>query len=491
MKKNMPWYLVPLVIAIIALLIAGFFLIGQDGQLDPRQVTTGGPINNSGQSSGVKLLIPALLEDKNPAPGKAEFDLVVQYGRKEFVPGSAADTLGYNGDYLGPVIKVTKGDDVQINVNNTLDEPTTVHWHGLEVAGEMDGGPHNVISPKSVWQPHFIIDQPAATLWYHPHLLNKTGEQVYKGLAGLIYIEDENSLNLEIPKDYGVNDIPLIIQDKRFTQNGGIPYDLTMNDLMTGFFGNTVIVNGGINPGLDVKNEIIRLRILNGSNARTYDLNFSGNQKFYQIASDGGFLKESVTLNSLVIAPAERAEILVDLSGYKIGDQLILRESANQLMRITISQEISKFGSIPKKLVQFTDYNKSNVLHSRLFIMSGMGPMVAINGKQMDMNVIDETIQLDELEEWVIRNDSSGMGMGMMGNSSPHPFHVHGVQFQIIERNGQPPPLNERGWKDTVLVEAGGSVRILVTFKNKGMYMYHCHILEHEDLGMMGQIMVE
>ena len=117
--------------------------------------------------------------------------------------------------------------------------------------------------------------------------------------------------------------------------------------------------------------------------------------------------------------------------------------------------------------------------------------MVAINGKQMDMNVIDETIQLDELEEWVIRNDSSGMGMGMMGNSSPHPFHVHGVQFQIIERNGQPPPLNERGWKDTVLVEAGGSVRILVTFKNKGMYMYHCHILEHEDLGMMGQIMVE
>ncbi|MFZ2258254.1 MAG: multicopper oxidase domain-containing protein, partial [Clostridiaceae bacterium] len=210
-------------------------------------------------------------------------------------------------------------------------------------------------------------------------------------------------------------------------------------------------------------------------------------------ASDGGFLKESVALNSLVIAPAERAEILVDLSGYKIGDQLILRDSANQLMTLTITQEIKKSGGIPNQLVQFTDYNKADVLHSRLFIMSGMGPMVAINGKQMDMNVIDETIKLNELEEWVIRNDTSGMGMGMgmMGNSSPHPFHVHGVQFQIIERNGQPPPLNERGWKDTVLVEDGGSVRILVTFKKKGMFMYHCHILEHEDLGMMGQIMVE
>ncbi|MFZ2256508.1 MAG: multicopper oxidase domain-containing protein [Clostridiaceae bacterium] len=337
MKKYAPWYLVVMVIAIIGLLITGFFLIGQEGPLNNGQVTPNAPLTNNGQSSGPKLLIPALLEDKNPAPGKAEFDLVVQYGHKEFRPGSVADTLGYNGDYLGPVIKVTKGDDVQINVNNTLDEPTTVHWHGLEVAGEMDGGPHNVILPKTVWQPHFTIDQPAATLWYHPHLLNKTGEQVYKGLAGLIYIEDENSLNLEIPKNYGVNDIPLIIQDKRFTQNGAIPYDLNMNDLMTGFFGNTVIVNGGINPVLEVKNEIIRLRILNGSNARTYDLNFSGNQKFYQIASDGGFLKESVALNRLVIAPAERAEILIDLSDYKIGDKLTLRDSANQLMTLTIT----------------------------------------------------------------------------------------------------------------------------------------------------------
>ncbi|NLY37455.1 MAG: multicopper oxidase domain-containing protein [Tissierellia bacterium] len=493
MGKNTKWYLIIALSVITIVFFAGYVSAGMGNKFGGGNRTTERPLVSDVQNSGVKLPMLLLLEDKNPEAGKAEFDLVVKYGQHEFKSGYKADTLGYNGDYLGPIIKVTKGDEIRINVNNTLNEPTTVHWHGLEVIGEMDGGPRQVIMPDTMWKPHFTIDQPAATLWYHSHLMDKTGEQVYKGLAGLIYIEDQISVNLDIPKEYGVNDIPLIVQDKRFTGSGDISYDLNMRDIMNGFYGDTVIINGSINPVLDVSNETIRLRLVNASNARTYEFVFSHDQEFFQIASDGGFLKESVELKTISLSPAERAEILLDLSDYLIGDTIVLKDGTNDLMTINIVKETNISSSIPKSLLAFTDYNKKDAVRIRKFVMSGMGPMVTINGKQMDMDVIDEMVKLEELEEWIISNESSGMGMGMgmMENPTPHPFHVHGAQFQVIERNSNPPPLNERGWKDTVLVNHGEEVRILIKFRKEGLFMYHCHILEHEDSGMMGQFLVE
>jgi len=488
MNKNVKWYLVIAISIILLILYAGYFFTNMGRGLRGDSIRTDEPLNNNEKEIGNKLPIPPLLKDKNPEENKAEFDLKVQYGRKEFIPGYETNTLGYNGDYLGPIIKVNKGDDVKINISNALDEPTTVHWHGLEIPGEMDGGPHQVIDPNTTWEPYFTIDQPAATLWYHPHLLHKTGEQVYKGLAGLIYIEDEASKKLKIPKDHGVNDIPLIIQDKRFTDNGNISYDLSMRDLMNGFLGDTVLINGAINPELDVKNEVIRLRLLNGSNARSYEFNFSDDTKFYQIASDGGFLEKSIEMNKVSLAPAERAEILIDLSDYNVGDKISLRASNYKLMTINIVENSNKTTDIPKDLVEIIDYNREEVVRKRAFVMSGMGPMVTINGKQMNMDRIDEKLNLGELEEWIISNESAGMGMM---NSIPHPFHVHGVQFQVIERDGKMPPLNERGWKDTVMVDNGEKVNILAKFRKKGLFMYHCHILEHEDSGMMGQFLVE
>lgn len=249
------------------------------------------------------------------------------------------------------------------------------------------------------------------------------------------------------------------------------------------------LINGAIGPELDVKNELVRLRILNGSNARSYDFNFSDKTKFYQIASDGGFLEKSVEMTNVILAPAERAEILVDFSEYKVGDKITFRDTENNLMTINIIEDSTKKADIPKKLVDMPKYDKDEIVRSREFVMSGSGPMVAINGKQMDMNRIDEELKVNELEEWVVSNESSG-GMGMM-SSSPHPFHVHGVQFQIIERNGDKPPLNEQGWKDTVMVKSNEKVKLLVNFREKGLFMYHCHILEHEDSGMMGQFTVE
>jgi len=469
-------------------------MIGADEDVSRNEVSTDDPlISNNQNENGNKLPIPPLLENKNSEEGKAEFDLEVQSGKTEFIKGKETDTLGYNGDYLGPIIKVNKGDDVKVNVKNTLDEQTTVHWHGLEVIGEMDGGPHQVINSNSTWKPQFTIDQPASTLWYHPHLLDKTGEQVYKGLAGLFYIEDEVSSKLDIPKEHGVDDIPLVIQDKRFTENGDVSYNLNMRDRMNGLLGDTAVINGAISPELDVKNEVIRLRLLNGSNARDYKFNFNDNNEFNQIASDGGFLEESVAMKNLSLAPAERAEILLDLSEYKSGEQVTLRDSNNNLMTINVVEESSTKKNIPEKLVEIEDYNRTDAVRSREFVMSGMGPMVNINGKQMDMNRIDEKINVDELEEWVISNESSGGMGGMMGmmDSTPHPFHVHGVQFRIIERNGAKPPINEQGWKDTVMVGNDEEVKILINFTKKGEFMYHCHILEHEDAGMMGQFLVE
>jgi len=504
MRKNFKWY--------VLLTLSSVFLIGYLSYKaystltfrDPkeefrREFTTEEAYNTYPITSDNLLPIPPLLEDQNPEEGKAEFHLEAQHGKMEFVEGYETNTLGYNGDYLGPVIRVKRGDEVKIKVQNQLESSTTVHWHGLEVTGEMDGGPHQGIAPNSSWIPEFTIDQAAATLWYHPHLLNLTGEQVYKGLAGLFYIEDKYSESLDIPKEYGVNDIPLIVQDKRITDDGQIPYNLSMADQMNGFMGNTVLINGAISPQLEVKNEVIRLRILNGSNARSYNFNFTDGTEFYQIASDGGFLEESIRMDQLQLAAAERVEILLDLTEYALGDQLYFRDGNNNLMSIKITEESDEEGNIPEKLVEIDEYNREEVIRTREFVMSGAGPMVAINGKQMDMDRIDEYLALDELEEWVVKNETNGMDMdggrmtgGMMGMmSSPHPFHVHGVQFQIIERNGQEPAPNERGWKDTVMLEEGEEVRLLVKFRKEGLFMYHCHILEHEDAGMMGQFLVE
>ena len=188
------------------------------------------------------LPIPPLLENQDPSPNRARFTLEVQRGQREFFPGRATATLGYNGDFLGPTIRVRTGQHCRIQVNNTLDQTTTLHWHGLHVPAQWDGGPRQPIPAGTVWRPEFTIRQQAATLWYHPHAMGLTGEQVYFGLAGLFLIEDEVSDQLDIPRQYGVDDIPLVIQDRRFFNNGQFAYVQTMHDVMNGVIGNYLLV---------------------------------------------------------------------------------------------------------------------------------------------------------------------------------------------------------------------------------------------------------
>ena len=433
------------------------------------------------QRTGNRLIIPEILEDVNPDPDTADFELFVQQGETEFFPGLTTETLGYNGNYLGPILRIRRGQDVNVKVHNQLGEPTTVHWHGMDVSGEADGGPHQPIMPGDVWEPGFTIDQPAATLWYHPHIHGTTGPQVYRGLAGLIYIEDGVSDNLNLPKDYGVNDIPLILQDRNFNSDGSFSYQVNMMGLVPG---DTMLINGTVDPYVEVNLEKVRLRILNGSNFENFHLQLNDGSPFYQIASDGGFLERPVVRESLFMAPGERVEVIVDFSSATDKNVSLMAGGQPVLQFFALDTEGADT-EIPESLTVVPEIPESDQTKTRVFELRSMGLQGTINGKSFSMNRIDEEVNLNETEIWIIRNFRSMM------HASGHPFHVHGTQFQVVSRNGNLPPPEERGFKDTIHVDAGEEVVIKVRFNHTGLYMYHCHMLEHEDYGMMGQFMVQ
>ncbi|MBP1919166.1 multicopper oxidase family protein [Youngiibacter multivorans] len=430
---------------------------------------------------GNRLKIPAVLHDYDPSPESALFEIVVEKGKTSFIDGKEADTLGYNGTYLGPVIRLRRGEKVEMNVANELPEATTVHWHGLIVDGEDDGGPHHGIQPGERWAPVFTVDQSAATLWYHPHLMGNTSDQVYFGLAGLIYIDDEVSDSLGLPDEYGVDDIPLIVQDRSFNSDGTLAYRVNMMGVIPG---DTLLVNGGIGPFYEVTAERLRMRILNGSNSENFTFALSDGSSFHMIASDGGLLEEPYETDEVMLAPGERAEIVADFKG-KGGKTLQLVTGNSNVLELRIGSDLKKNGAVPERLAEVGEPEAQTGLNVRHFELQSMGISGTINGKSFDMDRIDEELRLNESEVWVIRNP-----VGMM-QSGGHPFHVHGVQFRILSRNGREPGPEESGYKDTVFVNAGEEVRILIRFRKIGVFMYHCHILEHEDNGMMGQILVE
>lgn len=465
------WFLVALIIVTGAFLI--ILAINMFG-VNPQNSGENPPVLNT------ELKIPQILEDQNPDLKVAKYVLEAMNGQSQFIEGKMTDTLGYNGSYLGPVIKMRKGEEISITLKNSLGVSTTVHWHGLIVDGDDDGGPHQGIKPGETWTPEFVVDQNAATLWYHPHLMETTSNQVYQGLSGLIFIEDEVSDQLNIPHDYGVNDIPLIVQDRSFNTDGSFDYQVNM---MGPVPGNVMLVNGTISPYFNVTEGIIRFRILNASNSENFEFRLSDGETFYQIASDGGFLSAPVERRSLFLAPSERAEILVDFRTSK--EPLSLLASGREVLTFNIEETKTDYAEIPEMLAVIEDIPLGTNPIERTFAMQSMGISGTINGKSFDMNRIDEKVKLGETEIWTITN------IGGMMQGLGHPFHVHGTQFQILSRNNQKVSKAESGFKDTVFVALGEEVKIKVRFTHQGVYMYHCHILEHEDNGMMGQFIVE
>lgn len=436
-----------------------------------------------GASEGIReLSIPPVLEKQEN--GEFDYEVAAQEGSTEFFDGTFTETYGYNGNLLGPTIRLDEGETVRVKVRNELDEPTTFHWHGLEVPGDVDGGPHNALEPGESRIITLDADQPAATLWYHPHPHGHTAEQVFKGLSGLLYVDSANRQAAELPQRYGVDDIPLIFQDRLFDENRQLNYDALMN--WDGTIGNVSLVNGTLDPKLTVTEPLMRFRILNGSNARNYTFRLSNGAAFTQIASDGSLLREPVETDELTLAAAERAEILVDFSEME-GEDVALTDGEGTVL-LPFELAFEKGGDQPIAAWTadgpFLTQEEESLPVSKNIELFGMMDMVTINGQKYDPDRIDLRQQKGVTEVWEVYNQPDMMG-GMI-----HPFHIHGTQVKILSRDGKAPEPREQGLKDNILINPGERVKLLVTFPESGLFMFHCHILEHEENGMMGQVEV-
>ncbi len=430
-----------------------------------------------------KLNLPPVLKPDKQTKNDVYYTVTAQQGQMNFKSGQATKTYGYNGSYLGPVINITKGQTVHIKEVNDLKSTTTFHWHGAIISGKADGGPHEPIKPGKSRTISFKVEQPAATLWFHPHPDGKTAQQVYKGLAGLLYVNDAQSKKLAIPKNYGVDDFPIVVQDRTFDSNNQFNYKQDYN--ADGTLGKNLLVNGTLNPYIDVTTNFVRLRLLDGSNARNYNFHLSGNKTFYQIADDGSFLTKPVAMKKLQLSPGERAEIVVSTSDLANGTDLKLISGGMNVLTMRLGQRTNNISKLPKTLKKMPAVKEptGNVNKEKL-VLSGMSNMVQINGKKYSPDRIDIHAKQGQQQVWTIENKKEMMNM-------IHPFHLHGVQFRILTINGKKPPMDQRGYLDTITLNPGDKYRISFKFEKIGLYMYHCHNLEHEDLGMMGQVKVE
>lgn len=448
----------------------------------------------------------------------AAIDLSFQEGEVEFFDGFVTSTFGYNQDILGPTLILEKGNDVVINVTNQLTEPTTLHWHGLHVSADNDGGPHTVIGAGETWSPSFTVLDNAATYWYHPHLHERTEWHVTKGGAGFIIVRDDEEAQLDLPRTYGLDDFPIAIQSKAFDENNQVVQQTAADDVM--------LINGTIDAFLDVPAQVVRLRLLNGSTERVYNLGIEGNIEFYQIATDGGLLDAPVFLTRLMLSPGERAEILINMTareGESFSIMSFASEMSNGIYGATrpgggqmstipgydsndlngsdfkilqlnvVTQNANPVTEMPAALITNTPYSESEVMTTRSLTFRAevggpqnalTGPFV-INGASFDLEVINYEIPLNNTEIWQLTNMTA----------IAHPFHIHDVQFYILDVNSVAPPANMKGRKDVVLVPPMGStVRFITRFDDHANsevpYMYHCHMLSHEDDGMMGQYVV-
>ena len=464
------------------------------------------------------LRIPELIDARSQGQSIA---LRVQRGRTAFFPGRPTPTLGYNGSYLGPTLRLHRGDEVEVAVTNALAEDTTVHWHGLLIPGHLDGGPHQPIRPGATWRPVLPVRQPAATLLYHSHVHGRTAEQVYSGLAGLLLIADDEERALGLPSEYGVDDLPLVLQDRAFTTEGELVYPGGPMAMMHGARGGAILVNGTPNPVARVPARLVRLRLANAANARIFELSFDDSRVFHRVASDAGLLEGPVAQRALLLAPGERAEILVDFSDGRpvalltgpdrnspmMGMGMMARfegdsGGAGPVLRFEPGAPAGVGGAaVPERLVARERLNPAQAVRRRRLVLNmgmggmgmggrmgtmmgpgmmgrgmGMGGMMrlGIDGRPFAMERIDQRVRLGDVEIWEVA-----------GEMMAHPFHIHGVHFEVLGGGA------DQGAKDTVLVRE--PVELLVRFTQpapEAPFMYHCHILEHEDNGMMGQFVV-
>lgn len=456
----------------------------------------------------------------------------------KLIKGNPGSITHIEESYLGPTIHVSKGQKVRIRFINKLNEESIVHWHGLHVPEQYDGHPKDVIAPGETYIYEYEIMNRAGTYWYHPHPHGRTGHQVYNGLAGMLIVTDAAEQALNLPS--GKYDFPIVIQDRTFDDDNQLIYikngHMSRSD---GFLGNQIFINGTSSQSISAQQGAYRLRLLNGSNSRYYKLGWKDGTPLTVIGTDGCLLAKPRKVPYVMMSSGERIDLWLDLSNHAIGTEMVLNSlsfsngtsegrdegmmggmgggmsrgrqteiplgSEYLIVKIKIDKPGGNKYKLPESLVNLNKLNVNdavNIDDPRTFKFAGSMMKWTINGRTFEtLRVTDyETVKLNSTEVWEFINGGAGMmggGHGMMGNNNvAHPILIHQAQFNIIERNTDNMDVGlwdtikdgfvDEGWKDTLLLMPGMKIKVLIAFQSfKGTFLYHCHNLEHEDMGMM------
>ena len=437
------------------------------------------------------LNIPDLLEGTT-ADGTTTFTLTAKTGTAEVISGVTSTTAGYNGSLLGPTMKWTNGSTVLLNITNSLGADTSVHFHGAHIPPKMDGGPQNAFADGETWSPTFEIKDEAKTLWYHPHALGTTAEQVVHGLAGMIIVEDDTDASAALPSEYGVDDIPLILQCLAVDTSGDIKYNIA--GYLTSGLTYPVLCNGtnvdATTLGFTATKKRTRFRVLNASPSDILTIQRGDGGTLTQVATDQGYLTEATEVTSIRLVAGARAEFVLDLEAAVTLQTVVttgwIRGGSGTYDFLTVTPDASDTpDDLPSSLNTITRYDTADFA-ARTITLGQSGQLMTINGSAgttMDsMATIMTTLDAEEI--WTITNSTQ----------LEHSFHLHDVPFQLIEINGEEPTGVDLGWFDTYEVVGGGSIKIAMKFTDftddTYMYMLHCHLLQHEDEGMMAALMV-
>jgi spore coat protein A, manganese oxidase len=442
------------------------------------------------------------------------YELSAKVSTSEILSGYRTPIWGFGGSFPGPTIEAQRGRRVTVNLTNDLPVPIVKHLHGGRTPASSDGYPTDLLLPRGGWSVAHSHDpvaqiskgsrtyvypneQRAATLWYHDHRMDFTGPQIWRGLAGFYIVRDETEAGLGLPsKD---KEVALMICDRSFGADGSFLYPAIEPELidqpgvthpyMGGVLGDVMLTNGVPWPRMEVSNTRYRLRILNACNARRITLAIDGKEKgvrqIIQIGSDGGLLGQPVVHSCLPIAPAERFDVILDFSGCRIGERVVLRNldgdgPTSDVMCFDVVRSEVDHSEIPRQLCEFEHLDPRAIAATRQFDFSygGMEKGWMINGMPFDPARADASPRLNDTELWHLHSDRS------------HPLHFHLAQFQVIAHAGKPRSW-DAGWKDTISMHAGQVASILIRFSGyKGRYVFHCHNLEHEDMAMMGNFNV-
>ncbi|MCL4507600.1 MAG: multicopper oxidase domain-containing protein [Chloroflexi bacterium] len=474
----------------------------------------------------------------------------------EVLAGDPASVVTLPGSYLGPVLRVRQGQRVRVHFTNDLPEPSIVHWHGLLVPDAMDGHPRNAVGPGQSYAYDFQVINRAGTYWFHPHPHTLTGSQAYRGLAGLLLVSDAEEAALGLPQ--GEYDVPLVIQDRQFDAGNQLVYlaqggqgmmgggmmggmggmDGGMTQMM-GFLGDRILVNGQPDFTLPVATRAYRLRLLNGSNSRIYKLAWRDGSPLTVMATDGGLLEQPLQRPFVMLAPGERIELWADFTGRKPDDEIFLDSQefvgaeGDELMgamggmggmggmmtsgaalpngaafpvaRFRVARQEQGGETLPAQLARIERYQPADAVNAarpRQVAITNRMMAWLLNGRAFEMTGVaaDEVGRVGELTMWEFVNQRNP-GQMMEQNGMAHPMHIHGTQFQVLERQVLPElkagfesvraGYVDEGWKDTVLVMPGERVKVLLKYQLPGLFLYHCHNLEHEDQGMMRNFRVE